>query len=449
MNGRAYVALAVTLVAASGCSSGKKAAAAPPAQPPLAVDAASVTQRTIATSVSLDGQITPLRESTLSSPESGTLVSVDVEEGAHVSQGQLLAKLDTSQLEAQLAANRAAVEQAESRVSGSSAQAPISSQQYGSAVTTASMSLDAARNRVQTAREALRNAELVFKSDEQLAAQGYVAQTALAGARAAYVSAQQEVNNAMQSLPAAQAAVTTARSNTGQTQVDQATIGANRAALAQAQANVKLIGTQIAQSSIYAPFEGVVTQRLLDPGAFAGPNQGVVRVSQLSTVYVNANVPDEDLGFVRAGTPASFTSASLPGRTFEGTIYDVNATPTTGTLAYRARIRQPNPGDELRGGMLVTVLVQRERHPNALVVPRTAVFQSDAGYDVYTISGGKAKLVPITLGIETDSLAEVRAPGLVPGTTVILTRPDALHDGSAVATAAPAASGAPGSPTKR
>lgn len=438
--GAAAVAVLGAAVLTGGCSGHGKAAAGPP---PLAVDVSRAQRRDIATSLTLDGQIAPLQESTLSTPESGTVAAVYVNEGDRVGAGQLLAKLDSSQLEAQLAANEAAVAQSQAKVSSSSVQAPISSQQYTSAVSQAEQNVQQAQNRVLSAQAALKNAQLAYNSNQSLVSQGYVARTQVEQSRAADVSAQQELNNAEQALPAAQAALSTARSNTGQTRVDQATIQSNRAAVAQAQANVKLLRTQIAQSAIYAPFNGVVTQRLLDPGAFAGPNQPIVRVSQLSTVYVNANVPDEDLGYVRAATPATFSSASLPGRTFVGTITDVNAIPTTGTLSYRARIRQPNPGELLRGGMLVTVTVGKERHRGATVVPRTALFQSDQGSNVYTVVDGKAKMLPVEVGLETDTLAEVHGAGIGPGTQVITTRPDALQDGSVVAVngAVPAGTG--------
>ena len=431
MQVRTFAWFAVVALVATGCGGGQKKG--PQGPPPLAVDVAHAMSKTIATTIVLDGQVAPLQESTLSTPESGTLLAVYVNEGDRVTKGELLAKLDDSQLRAQLAASQATVQQSIAKLRGSAVSAPINSQQYASAVTAAEQNLEQAKNRVATDEAAMRNAALVYQSDQQLAAQGYVAQTALTQARANYVAAQQELTNARQAIAAAQAALTTARSNTGNAGVDQATIAGNKAALAQAQANVQLLQTQIAQSSLYAPFDGVVTQRLLDPGAFAGPNAAVVRVSQLDTVYVNANVPDEDLAYVHAGTPATFTSASLPGKTFRGAIADINATPTTGTLSYRARIKQPNPGNVLRGGMLVSLTVEKERHPGATVVPRTALFQSDAGSNVYTVVDGKAKLLPVTVGLETDTLAEVRGAGVRPGTVVITTRPDALQDGSVVA----------------
>jgi len=431
MQVRTFACLVAVALFATGCGGGQKKG--PQGPPPLAVDVARAMQHTIATTITLDGQVAPLQESTLSTPESGTITAVYVNEGDRVAKGALLAKLDDAQLRAQLAANEATVQQSRSRLQGSDVAAPIASQQYASAVTTAEQTLQQAKNRVATDEAALKNATLVYQSNQQLVSQGYVSQTAMTQARATYVAALQELNNARQAVPVAQAALTTARSNTGQSGVDQATIGANKGALAQAQANVQLLQTRIAQTALYAPFGGVVTQRLLDPGAYAGPNQAVVRLSQLDTVYVNANVPDEDLAFVRAGTRARFTSQSLPGKVFTGTIGDVNATPTTGTLSYRARIRQANPGNVLRGGMLVSLVVEKERHRNATVVPRTALFTSDAGSNVYTVVDGKAKMLPVTVGLQTDTLAEVRGAGVRPGTVVITTRPDALQNGSVVA----------------
>jgi multidrug efflux pump subunit AcrA (membrane-fusion protein) len=87
--------------------------------------------------------------------------------------------------------------------------------------------------------------------------------------------------------------------------------------------------------------------------------------------------------------------------------------------------------------MLVTLTVQKERHAGAIVVPRTALFQTDQGANVYTVVDGKAKLLPVQVGLQTDTLAEVRSPSVRPGTVVITTRPDALQDGSVVAIGGP------------
>jgi membrane fusion protein (multidrug efflux system) len=180
-----------------------------------------------------------------------------------------------------------------------------------------------------------------------------------------------------------------------------------------------------------------VTQRLLDAGAYSAPSSPIVRVSQLDTVFVNVNVPDDSLAYMRSGMPVSFTTGSIPGRTFHGVVREVNATPTTGTLSYRAQLMQPNPDGVLRGGMLVALTVQKELHKDAIVVPRTAVAETEQGSFVFTVKDGKAVQVPVRLGLQTDTLAEVQSPDVKAGTDVIATRPDSLQNGSLVMVGGP------------
>ncbi len=153
-------------------------------------------------------------------------------------------------------------------------------------------------------------------------------------------------------------------------------------------------------------------------------------------MWVNVNVPDDDLAYVHAGTPVSFTASQLGSRPFRGTISTVNAVPTQGTLSYQARVQQPNPDAALRGGMLVSVTIQKANHRNAIVVPRQAVAQTDQGSNVFIVgSDNKAVEVPVQVGLQTDTLSEVSSPRVRPGTLVITTRPDALQNGSLVAVA--------------
>jgi HlyD family secretion protein len=455
------LAAAILVMAASAC--GRGGGAAQQASPPLAVDTALAQRSDIATFVTLDGQIAPLQESTLSSQQSGNVTAVYVNEGQHVVRGQVVAKLDDATLRAQLAQQQATVQQMIAQLGGSTLQAPVTAAQASNTVVTAQQQLAAAQNGVATAQAAYQSAYATYIADKQLLTNGYVAQTQYEQARSAYVQALQSLNTARETQRQAVVALTAARSQgTNAEPIQQQTIAANRGSLAAAQAQVRLLQTEIGQTSIVAPFDGVVTQRLLDPGAYASPNAPVVRVSQIDTVYVNVNVPDDDLAFVHRATPVTFTTSSLENKTYAAKVMDVNATPTQGTLSYRARLRVANPNDLLRGGMLVAVTVRKEFHPSAIVVPRAAVFETESGANVFIVtslappSGAagappsaaakgppvrlmQAKVVPVQVGLQTDTQAEVRSPEIKPGTTVITTRPDALRDSSTVAIGGPAA----------
>ena len=437
------------LLALTAATAGCTAQAAPAAKgpPPVSVTTAQVKRGAISTYATFDGQVTPVYQTTLSTAEAGTVAAVNVTEGDFVRQGQVLATLDTSQLRASLRANAATVRQDEAQLTHSRIAAPVNSQQYSSAVSAARQNLAAADNSVRTARASVTSAALTQKADRDLLAQEYVSRETYEQARSTYVSSLETLRSNRQSVTAQQAALRTALSNTGQRGEDQATIAENAAGIDVARANVELLQAQIAQSSIVAPFDGQVTQRLLDPGAYAGASSGIFELAQVSRVYVVASVPDVDLPTVAVGKSVTFTSASLPGRTFHGHVFDINTTPTSGTLSYRVRLLQPNPDLALRGGMFVSVTALRARKSNVLRVPSSAVIGAGApGASVFAAIDGKAKVIPVHVGLETETMTEVSGKGLAPGTLVVTSPPNGLEDGSeimgaGIATPTPAAPG--------
>jgi multidrug efflux pump subunit AcrA (membrane-fusion protein) len=402
--------LAATLVL-SGCGKGGGAMQTPP----LSVDAAAATRQNIATYITLDGQIAPFEQSTLAFQQSGTVVKVTVNIGDVVHKGALLAQIDPSTLQAQLSQAQAQASQQDASAKGAAVGLPVQTQTNNAAVVTAKASLE--------------NAKLVYEQNKQLYKQGYVSQTALQQSEASYVQAQSTYNNSVVGL----------RNN----EVSAENVKAQQASAVAASAQANVLSTQLSQTTVYAPFEGVISNRLLDPGAYAGPSQPVLQISRTDIVWINVNVPDEDLAYVRAGTVMRFKTSSLPDKTFTERIQTVNAVPTSGTLSYLARLQMTNPGDVLRGGMLIDATLVKQQANDAIVVPRSAVAQDQTGSTVYMVDGGKAVAVPVRVGVETDTLAQVMSPRITAGTQVITTRPDALKDGSVVAVnngqAAPAA----------
>lgn len=397
----------------AGCA--KKA---PPATPPLTVDASPASRQNIATYLTLDGQIAPLEQSTLAFQQSGTILKINVNIGDMVHKGELLATIDPRTLEASLAQARAQEAQYSAAAQGSVVGYPVQVQTNEAAV--------------QTAKANLENARLVYDQNKQLFKQGYVSETTLQQSQANYVQAQQTYNNSVVGL----------RNNV----VSYQNVKSQQAQAVAAGAQAQLLATQLSQTYLYAPYDAVVANRLVDPGAYASPSQPVLQVARVDKVWINVNVPDEDLGYVRPGINVTYNSTSLPGRTFSGPVQTVNLVPTAGTLSYLARLEVVNPGYVLKGGMLVTVTVTKARANDAVVVPRSAVAQTPSGNIVYVVNNDKAQAVPVRIGVQTDTLSQVTSSAIQPGTMVITTRPDALKDGSTVAVSngnAPAAPGAP------
>lgn len=398
----AVASAVVASLALAGCGG----RGGPRAPQPLNVDVTAAQRSDIATYLNLDGQIAPLEQSTLSFQQPGPISRIDVNIGDVVQAGQLLAQIDPSTLQAQY-------EQALATANGARLGLPVSIQNNAASL--------------QTAKAALENAKLVYDQNEQLYKQGYVSQSQMAGARAQYVQAQSQYN--------------IATSNVGGNGVTQENV---KAALAQA----NVLRTELSQTSLYAPYEGVITARSMDPGAMAGPSSPVLSIARIDAVWVNVNVPDGDLAYTHAGAPVTFTTPSLPSKKFTGKIDNLNAVPTQGTLSYLARLRQPNPSGLLRGGMLVNVTILKQRANDAILVPRDAIAQSDNGNSVYIVATGKsgsiAKQVSVKVGLQTDTMSQVTSDQITAGTQVITTRPDALQNNSPIAiNGAPSPSSSP------
>lgn len=362
----------------------------------MPVSAQPLRRGDIATRFSVTSAVTPLQQASLSSVVSGNVLSVTHQIGERVHKGELLVKIDDSTLRAQAAQAQAHLANLQATYNGGtrSAQAALLS-----------------------AKVAYETNERTYQRDLQLYGQGYVSKADLDQARSQASSAQAAYQSAQ-----------VANENASLTSGDSAAL----ADLRNAQAAVQQIETQIAQTNVTAPFDGVVTTRNVDPGALASPGTPLVQVSELDPVFVDAGISGDDLQYVKVGKPVSVTVDSIPGRVWHATVAYLNLAALPGTLTYQARVRVANPDLALRGGMIATVSIEQSRKANVLLAPRAAVYQTDAGYSMFVIQDGKAQAVPIELGVSNDQQAEVSGPGLKPGVQAILNHSVTLQPGTPV-----------------
>jgi HlyD family secretion protein len=406
---RFLIAALAPALFAGGCGTHSAQAATGAAQA-LPVTARAIEPGTLSTSFSLMGTVVAARQADLASVASGTIESVDVQIGDRVTAGQLLVQIDDSTLRAELDQDEAALAQARARLRQTSID------DRGASLTTS-----AGLSSAQVAYDA-QNATM--QRDEQLFRQGYISQSDLDQARSALASARSALQAAQ--VAAANADMSSAAS------AGQADVASMAAQVAQDRAAVETVQTQIAQAAVRAPFDGIVTQRNVDPGSLASPGTQLVQVSELDPAYVDVGIPDGDLRYVRPGTTAAISIEAVPGAPMHGTVENLNAATGAGSLTYLARIRLANPEMRLRAGMVAQVSFTAAHQTDALVVPREALFSTDAGSAIYVVDGGKAKVRQVTVVLETQTVAQIRGAGIRPGTVVITERPDALGDESPV-----------------
>ena len=138
---------------------------------------------------------------------------------------------------------------------------------------------------------------------------------------------------------------------------------------------------------IYSTVGGVVTERKVTQGQYVNAGEVLFTVTDLSTVWVKADVYQPDLPSVRAGQSVEITSDSLPGTTLRGRVgfLDTSINPQTRTAS--ARIEVANPSMRLRPGMFVQVKFAAAEGHDVLAIPRSAVLDTGTRKFVYVAKG--------------------------------------------------------------
>jgi membrane fusion protein, multidrug efflux system len=211
------------------------------------------------------------------------------------------------------------------------------------------------------------------------------------------------------------------------------------ARLAMAQAGLAANETLLRYSKILAPFDGVVTTRFVDPGAFvpaatAGTNPAaaaIVTVMDYSTVRVRVAVPEIEAPRVAVGQPVVVTTESLPGQTFRGTVTRHSGAFDEATRSLLVEADLPNADGTLRPGMYVMVKIGVEQHKNVMLVPAAALVREKAAGFVFTFADGKATRVPVKYGFNDGTNVEI-VEGIQENARVIIPGKVALVNGQAV-----------------
>jgi len=174
--------------------------------------------------------------------------------------------------------------------------------------------------------------------------------------------------------------------------------------------------------TVLSPSSGTVTSRTVNPGEVIEANRELMRVTDLSTVWVVAQVYEKDLATVRVGSEASITSDAYPGRIFRGRVSYVDPKIDAATRTAQLRIELSNPGQILKIAMFVKVAfgVSAIAETTTPLVPKSAV-QSIGNQQYVFATTDKANefsLRPIKLGTESNGLYPV-IEGLSAGDRVV------------------------------
>lgn len=329
------------------------------------------------------GYVVAQRKAAVASKATGRLEWLNVREGSQVKAGEVLARLESSDVAAQMKQAAAGV--------------------------------DVARANLEQGEAELKDASRALERSRELLAKKFVSPAA----HDAVVSRQEKARAGVSSL---------------------------RASIAMAEANLRAAQVAVEQTLIRAPFDGVVLTKNANVGdvitpfsSALGSQAAVVTMADMSTLEVEADVSEANLARVSVGQHCEIRLDALPGERFRGVVHRTVPTVDRAKATVMVKVRLVDADSRILPEMSAKVaflereVAEAERAPRTAVQP-AAVVERDGASVLFVVRDGRASRVAVKKGAAIGELLEV--DGVNAGDPVVLRPPERLRDGMAVAVTA-------------
>ncbi|MBR1424858.1 efflux RND transporter periplasmic adaptor subunit [bacterium] len=325
---------------------------------------------TITQVVEASGTINPVNTVSVGSTVSGLMKEIYADYNSEVKKGQLLAQIDPANFQASVEQNQAQINNAEANL-------------------------------------ARLNAELVYSEKtynryKNLYAKNFIARSELDQAESDYLA-------------------------------KKASVGAQRASIAQARANYNTSMTNLGYTKIIAPVDGTIIKRAIDVGqpvaaSFQAPELFVI-AQDLKKMQIEVNVSEADIGKVKEGQEVQYTLDGYPDSTFHGEVTQVrlDSTTTSNVVTYTVIVSVNNDDLTLKPGMTANVSIITSKSEDVLCVPTIALKytpdttgQKYKNQGVWILNAGKPERIDIKEGSSDDSNVEIISDKLKDGDKIIV-----------------------------
>jgi len=202
----------------------------------------------------------------------------------------------------------------------------------------------------------------------------------------------------------------------------------------QAIANQQLARKHLSDASLYAPTTGFISRRSIEPGQTASPGSPVFEIVKLDPVEINVGVPETDIHLVRVGQKAAVTIPALPSESFEGKVRVINVSADPNTRTYMTRIVVPNPTHIIRIGMVAEARIQGDRVLDLMMLPAETILRDPQGATIVFVYYPEQQRV-YSKRIETGSVygREIAIKsGLSGDEAIVFAGQEKLRDGTIV-----------------
>jgi RND family efflux transporter MFP subunit len=335
------------------------------------IELTRVVSKPISRTIELPGEFQPYLNVTLHSRVTGFVEKVHVDRGSAVDEGELLVEISAPEMKAQIA-------EAESKVQVAEA------------------------DRVQAEAQVAASQSTLDRLKEAAKTPG-----AVAGNEVVLAEKQVEANKAL--------------------------VESRRKSSQAAQAAVDALKSTESYLKVTAPFDGVVTDRLVHPGALVGANANspLLIIQQVSKLRLTVAVPEENVGGIVAGSNVSFKVPAYPERTFSGTVARIARAIDAKTRTMPVELDVVNRDRALAPGMYATVSWPIRSSQAALFVPKTSVVTTTERTFVVREKAGRAEWVDVRKGPADGDLIQVMGV-LQAGDRIVKRATDEMREGTAL-----------------
>lgn len=372
---------------AGSSQEGKKAAPRP--TPTVAVEVVAKNE-----TLRVTGSLMPDEKSSVASNASGIAAEVRCDRGSVVKKGDVLVQIDPTDAKNKLVEGQALVEELRVRLGLDEGPEPFDPLE---------------QPEVKQARASLDLAMANFKRSEELHGKRVVSTEAFEQARTEYDLASSRYRQTLKQVRQSYQIYKTAL------------------------ARLAILEKAVEDTTIRAPFDGWVAERLVSVGEQISSGMQATKVVTLVRVdplRLSLTVPQQSIGAVQPGQKVLFQVDSFPGRTFEGSVRYITPIVNSETRSLVVEAVVPNPDGLLRPGLFATAQLELGEKAPEMFVPLAAVQRIGEVAKVYVVRDGRAREQVVALGTVNDRSVEVKA-GLT-GKEMLVAQPERVRDGDVV-----------------
>ncbi len=365
-----------------------------------------ITLGSISDNVEYEGTLKPAKEVAVLPKTGGKVISVNVNVGDKVTEGQVLYTLDKEESEANLESQQAALASAEAdleKTSDSSQAQQISQaeQTYGKA------------------QVEFNNVEDNYNKMQKLYGTGAISKKDLDDTKKQYDNASIDLKSAKDNLDIIENKIGPQSTRSAAARVSQSEAGVSTAQI------------QLNNSTITSPISGIVSEKDVEVGKMTSSQSGSVTVIDSSTLTAEITVPDNMIGKIKVGQSVPISINALDNKVVNGIIDTISPAANSKDKCYTIKAKIDNANGDLKAGMFVKVSLQSDTKDNVLSVPNQAIKTENGVNYVYLVENSKIKKVAINTGISNDKFTEVS--GNISQTADIITEGQSiLADGEKV-----------------